>query len=258
MRAIPVVSALALASISNGWSQSSVYDKYGRPREAELSTIVLNGEAYQRRAVRTRGRLDIGTNGYYVLSETGAQVLALPVREMVDVLDSARTYSRVVVQGVVRAIRRKEYVGGVDLDLVEDPDLPPLPAPNINLPRFSLTIFALSDDSETSPSRELPQGDVSKGQIHLVGQFRGKNLFGDLPTHSQRSPEDWVLLAGTKAFWVIGKKPKGSGWELDPNLKADTRHWLEVSGRLETSDGVAYIFAKKVSLSHTPNADSSP
>ena len=33
------------------------------------------------------------------------------------------------------------------------------------------------------------------------------------------------------AVWVTGKKPKGSGWELDATLKRDTGKWIEVIGR---------------------------
>jgi hypothetical protein len=88
--------------------------------------------------------------------------------------------------------------------------------------------------------------------VRVVGKFRGKNLFGDLPARSQRASSDWVIKDDVFAVWVTGKKPKGSGWELDASLKRDTNKWIEVVGRAETRGGVTYLRAVQVSLSGPP------
>ena len=50
------------------------------------------------------------------------------------------------------------------------------------------------------------------------------------PRKSQRRSADWVIKDDVYAVWVTGKKPKGSGWELDAGLKRDTGKWIEVIG----------------------------
>ncbi len=87
----------------------------------------------------------------------------------------------------------------------------------------------------------------------MVGKFRGRNLYGDLPGTSQQKGADWVIKDDMFAVWVTGKKPKGSGWELDATLKRDTGKWIEVVGRPETRRGVTYLRAIKVSLTTAPS-----
>ena len=82
--------------------------------------------------------------------------------------------------------------------------------------------------------------------VRVFGQFRGRNLFGDLPSRSQASSDDWVIKDDLFAVWVSGKKSKGSGWALDASLKRDTGKWMEVVGRVETRNGVVYIRASEV------------
>jgi hypothetical protein len=86
-----------------------------------------------------------------------------------------------------------------------------------------------------------------------VGQFRGGNLFGDLPVRSKLASSDWVIKDDLYAVWVTGRKPKGSGFELDPRLKRDTGKWLEVVGRVETRGGVTYVRADALSLTSAPS-----
>lgn len=88
--------------------------------------------------------------------------------------------------------------------------------------------------------------------LRVVGKFRGRNLYGDLPIRSARRRQDWVIKDDLFAVWVTEKKPKGKGWELDPTLKRDTSKWIEVVGRPETIDGITYIKAVRVALSAAP------
>jgi hypothetical protein len=55
------------------------------------------------------------------------------------------------------------------------------------------------------------------------------------------------------AVWVTGKKPKGSGWQLDSSLKRDTGKWIEVIGRPVSRNGITYVQAMKVSLTTAPS-----
>ena len=103
----------------------------------------------------------------------------------------------------------------------------------------------------TGPPEKEPKGDIKAPEIKLeklvttpgtrdgqmirvVGKFRGRNLYGDLPVSTQRTTADWVIKEDLYAVWVTGRKPKGSGWELDSGLKRDTGKWVEVIGKPET------------------------
>jgi hypothetical protein len=93
------------------------------------------------------------------------------------------------------------------------------------------------------------------GQIvRVVGKFRGRNLYGDLPSRSQRERGDWVIKEEAFAVWVTGRKPKGKGFDLDASLKRDTGKWIQVVGRPKTIGGMTYLLALEVTLGKAPSA----
>jgi hypothetical protein len=96
--------------------------------------------------------------------------------------------------------------------------------------------------------------------VRVVGKFRGSNLYGDLPSRSQRQRGDWVIKDEAFAVWVTGKKPKGKGFDLDTSLKRDTGKWVQVIGKPTSRAGVTWIQAVDVSLSGppTPTAQALP
>jgi hypothetical protein len=45
--------------------------------------------------------------------------------------------------------------------------------------------------------------------IAIVGQFRGRNLFGDLPEAPAQNRYQFVVRSGDAALWVMGVQPRG-------------------------------------------------
>ena len=90
--------------------------------------------------------------------------------------------------------------------------------------------------------------------VEVVGQFRGSNLFGDLPsaTRSRAGANDWVLREGAASIWVIGARPEGRGWSLNRWSKRDTSTWLRVRGQLEEQEGHYYLRASAVAPAPQP------
>ena len=242
---------------------------YGPPRVVDLDNIVL-GDGYQRAHVITEGEVSPFQQGqYWTLRQGTSTVLIIPGRDFdASELDKVVGVKRIEVRGIVRLIRQKEYVGptGVDLDLIEDPLLPPMPPPRFEQgwPRISITAFAIRDRTspETGRRKEtsggigrqiLDEPSVYSGKTaRIYGQFRGRNLFADLPANSARGKEDWVLKDGDTAMWVMGKAPKGQGWKLDLDYKGDSKNWLEVEGKPEVMNGIVYLKASRVLMSKGP------
>jgi hypothetical protein len=98
---------------------------------------------------------------------------------------------------------------------------------------------------------------VAGKTVTVQGQFRGRNLFRDLDAAS--APADgWVIKDGPFAVWVVGRKPKGSGWSLDADSRGDTTRWVQVTGKLENKEGVTWLKADKVDLVAPPTEFSRP
>jgi hypothetical protein len=245
---------------------------YGPARPAEIDSIVLS-DGYQRAHVIVLGEVDPFENGrYWTVGHATARLLIIPGREL-DASELDRAIGRrVELRGVVRRLRDKEYVGPTrtDLDLIEDPTLPPLPPPQFERgwPRISLTVFEIRD--RTNPEGiQKPQGGGMGRRIldepsafsgktaRIMGQFRGRNLFGDLPANSARTKDAWVLKDGDTAMWVTGKLPKGDGWKLDLDYKGDTKNWLEVEGKPEVVNGIVHLKASKVFMTRPPAGERS-
>jgi Bacterial Ig-like domain len=86
--------------------------------------------------------------------------------------------------------------------------------------------------------------DAYVGQrVTVTGQFRGRNLFGDLPQAPSSGQWDFVLHNGDGALWVTGERPRGKGFNLDVGARVDTRAWLQVTGTVRTARGLVWIEA---------------
>jgi hypothetical protein len=151
--------------------------------------------------VITLGTLDLlEPHQYWTLRDGSATVLILPAQGMGADLDPLVGY-RVEVRGIMRRIRPKEYLNGVDADLVEDPSLPVLPEPRFGWPRNSITVLSFAERGERGDGSGKAAGALVRDvleeparyagkTVRLRGQFRGRNLFGDLPAASQRDRAD--------------------------------------------------------------------
>ncbi len=90
--------------------------------------------------------------------------------------------------------------------------------------------------------------------VTVVGQFRGRNLFGDLPSAPGRSPYDFVLRSADAAVWVTDLRPKGEDFDLSVDARVDTGQWLEVSGTVSQDRGLVTIAGSAVAAATAPEA----
>jgi len=94
--------------------------------------------------------------------------------------------------------------------------------------------------------------------VTVVGNFRGRNLFGDLPGAPGKSRYDFVLRGVEGAVWVTNLRPRGSGFELDVNRRIDSDRWVEVTGTIVRERGLVTIDAKRLTLAKAPQVAEPP
>jgi hypothetical protein len=121
-----------------------------------------------------------------------------------------------------------------------------------------LSVNAISDTQlATSPSVRalaLQPWRFGDQKLTVVGQFRGRNLFGDLPQSPGKSRYDFVLRSADAAVWVTGLRPRGKGFDLSVDARVDTGRWLQVSGTLEHERGLVSIAATSIATAAEPAA----
>ena len=84
--------------------------------------------------------------------------------------------------------------------------------------------------------------------VTVTGRFGGRNLNGDLPESPGESHDDFVLVSADAAIWIVGREPKGDGFELDVQARIDTGRWLEVTGTVRVHEGMAIVEAGSIRL----------
>ena len=92
----------------------------------------------------------------------------------------------------------------------------------------------------------------------LVGQFRGRNLFGDQPDAPKKSRYDFVLKLADASVWVTGLRPRGKGFDLNVDARVDTSNWVEVTGVVKQERGLVTLEATKIAGARPPELTAAP
>ena len=223
--------------------------RYGSTVEVSIDNLLQMPESYVGKAVRTHGELEMlmttGERRYALRGTFGGRILILPMPEAAaDFEDMARRWMGrdVEVTGLVGSgsdSTGQQMVYIAIWGFVGPPDEKERSGP--------ITQVTL-EELVTKP------GKLDGKLVAVRGQFRGQNLFGDLPSASRERSPDWVIKDDLFAAWVTGRKPKGPGWAFDAELKRDTGKWLLVTGRVTTRRGVVTIEATSVVITKPPSA----
>jgi hypothetical protein len=92
----------------------------------------------------------------------------------------------------------------------------------------------------------------------LVGQFRGRNLFGDQPDAPKKSRYDFVLKLADASVWVTGLRPRGKGIDLNVDARVDTSNWVEVTGVVRQERGLVTLEATRIAAAQAPEITAAP
>ena len=218
-------------------------ERYHDPIDVALDDLAVPG-AYKGRAVRVKGVVqtypDVSGGRRYVLREGMERVGLVPCPGVAsDFDDLASRWPRLEVTGVVTGepgAGSDPMVPSVAVLVWAFADISPLEQPGRKSAGFSLGDLLRAGDAELGK------------KVAVTGQFGGRNLLGDLPAASAPEPSAWVLRDGRQAIWVVGKRPEGSGFKLDPDYAPDAARWLVVEGKLERCGTILCLKARRVSL----------
>jgi hypothetical protein len=105
-----------------------------------------------------------------------------------------------------------------------------------------------ADGTPTLRQIALDPSSYSGQKVKLTGQFRGRNLYGDLAQAPGVSQWDFVIRAADAAIWVTGLRPRGRGFNLDIGARVDTGTWLEISGVVREGKGLAWIEGQQIAI----------
>ena len=138
-------------------------------------------------------------------------------------------------------------------DGVRDPERWPRPGEELVL---NVTGVAEAQLATTPSVRGLAlQPWRFEGQmVTVVGQFRGRNLFGDLPSAPAKSRYDFVLRSADAAVWITDLRPRGRGFDLSVDARVDTGRWLQVTGTVSQDRGLVMIAGTTVAATSAPEA----
>jgi hypothetical protein len=240
---------VAAAAAAPAAAQVSDYEmRYGQVVEVALDTILSMPESYVDKAVRTRGELDMVPGSlqvaYSLRGTFGGRLVLMPMAEAAaDWEQLARTWigKEVEVTGAI-GMGNSSSTGQPIVYMGIWGFLGP---PDEKAKRSSSAQVTLED-------LLIRPGKLDGKIVTVKGQFRGGNLFGDLPSSSRRRSSDWVIKEDLFAVWVTGKKPKGDGFSFDKELRRDTGKWLQVTGRVSTDRGIVTIDATDVQITKAP------
>ena len=227
-----------------GRPPSGAWSYYGTPVEISAAELLNTPAGYDGRAVRTRGRFtSVGSpnNRTYSLVAPGAVIGLSPTPEtqaLIDANAATLNGTEITVTGVFR--RRP-----VSANQRGDDSRPY----SISFWSASSAVLAATNRASQTLRDLFTATPVPTDQpVAVIGQFRGSNLFGDVPPRTRlgRRVDDWILRDGTSSIWVTGRRPEGDGWSLDLWNMRDTSTWLRVSGRVVQDDGNYYLIASEV------------
>jgi hypothetical protein len=251
-RSVIAAAALCCLLASSAPAGAQDYEAlYGPIIDVSLDDLFNGGTFYDGRGVRLTARLDLyagaGSNAYTLSEGVAAQVWLVPVPELRNQfeMEASRYLGRHV-----------EVVGRFDAGSETATAMRSGPRGRIDFWEFSGPPEKQDGEIKASDisleSLVRSPGERDGQMVRVVGQFRGRNLFRDLPASSQMRSNDWVLKNDIFAVWITGRRPRGDGFRLDGTLKRDTGKWLEVVGKVRTRRDTTYIDALQVRLVSAP------
>lgn len=235
-----VAAAWTLVWAAGAWLPTGAQAPLGPPLPTFVGALMTYPSFFHARTVVLQGTLrkdgldwwlESGADGRLRVTAVGAVPPDGRVEitgQFVDVGRVSRDDARLAGSGIPEAVSRaapNAWPRPGEMLVVRATQLGPRPSVN----RAGVRAVALD------PARFAGE------RVRLQGQFRGRNLFADLPAAPARDRYEFVIRAAGAAVWVVGLRPKGHGVEMNLDSRADTSRWIEVSGLVRRAQGQVWI-----------------
>jgi hypothetical protein len=222
---------------------------------ASVAALARYGSFYADKTVTVRGQLRDANGRVWLEDEAGSRVAAA-------YKGGPRPDGTIDATGVLWDLGRMKpadpLLAAYDLTRIVGTGGEQWPKPG-EVYVFAVSRFAPADvDSGVNPGGSTIRSLVLEGpravgrQVTVVGQFSGRNLFGDLPRSPGVSRWDFVLRSEGASIWVTGRQPRGKDFDFNPDQRIDSNRWLEVTGTVRDNDALTCIEASKLTLSKQP------
>ncbi|BCS32871.1 hypothetical protein TBR22_A20950 [Luteitalea sp. TBR-22] len=240
-RAFALALVLVLAGSVPARAQLRAETSSGR-KATTLDALVAYAGFYHLQAVRVRGKLVTDQVGTALLS---GQTRLLTVGEAAVAQVEGEVEATGTFIDVGRLQQDDQRVGTYSLVALSQKVLQRDWPGQGELPVLLVSEVKKSEPLTAASVRALALEPARfEGQsVTVSGRFRGRNLFGDQPAAPARSKFDFVIQLADASVWVVGRRPKGPGFDLNVEARVDTGRWLEIQGDLRTAKGLVYIEA---------------
>ena len=201
---------------------------------------------YHLQNIQLRG--EIAENGTRLMLRSDEQDMRVVLGEGVTTKKGP-----VEVRGILFDLGRLEPTDPRVSGLAEGRDADRWPRPGEELILRVTSIIEAAPSSAVSVRALTLEPWKFDGQtVTVTGNFRGRNLFGDLAGSPNKSKFDFVLRGTEGAIWITNLRPKGDKFDLDVNRRVDSDRWLEVTGKVVRDHGLVSIEATRLKLTKAP------
>lgn len=136
-------------------------------------------------------------------------------------------------------------------DAAKDPERWPRPGEELVLNVTAVTDAQLATTASVR-ALALQPWRFDGQQVTVVGEFRGRNLFGDLPSAPGKSRWDFVLRLADSAVWITDLRPRGRGFDLSVDARVDTGRWIQVTGTVSQERGLVTLVGSTLTTATPP------
>lgn len=114
-------------------------------------------------------------------------------------------------------------------------------------------VEATLPDAPTLRAIVLAPERYENRNVSISGRFRGRNLHADVPAPVPTATKyDFVIQSADASLWISGLRPRGSGFELDPNARMDTGRWVQVGGMVRRQGSRVWVEGRDIAQSAPP------
>jgi len=99
--------------------------------------------------------------------------------------------------------------------------------------------------------RRDPEATWLSGNAGKRGGPKARPAAAPADTADVQPPPD--MLPADAAVWIVGKEPRGDGFDLDVLARVDTGRWLQVTGIVKGSDRLVEIEATEIEQVERPD-----